>query len=321
MKILIAYDGTEGADIGIDELRYAGLPADVEALMMSVADVWVPPPARNEILDDTFPLQIPAGVKWSRKRAAQKLEAAQKFAERGGERVRRLFPRWTVSVDAVGGTPADEILKRAKEWQPQLIVVGSDDHTTLGKIALGSVSQKLLKDAKTSVRVVRRTTDNEASGREISARRIVIGVDGSPGSQAAVRAVAARDWSPGSEMRVVAAVDSLDANPAERVISLVKSFDGELHQDAQEQTEKTATAAAIEILRQAFEDKGISISSAIETDSPPDLLVRQAADFGADCIFTGASGVGNSLENFVLGSVSQAVAERASCSVEVVRGG
>ena len=69
MKILIAYDGSESADKGIDDLSRAGLPVEVEALVVSVAEVWLPPP-RGEF-DDTFPLQMPAGLKRAREHAAQ----------------------------------------------------------------------------------------------------------------------------------------------------------------------------------------------------------------------------------------------------------
>ena len=61
MKLLIANDGSESADTAIDGLLRAGLPSkDVEALVVSVAEVWLPLPVHDEVLDDTFPLQIPA---------------------------------------------------------------------------------------------------------------------------------------------------------------------------------------------------------------------------------------------------------------------
>lgn len=45
MKILIAYDGSDSADTAIDGLQRAGLPTEnVEALVVSVGEVWLPPP-------------------------------------------------------------------------------------------------------------------------------------------------------------------------------------------------------------------------------------------------------------------------------------
>jgi hypothetical protein len=77
MKLLIAYDGSESADKGIDDLSRAGLPSEADALVVSVAEVWLPPPPNDEVLDDTFPLQIPAGLKRARAHAAQIVKHAQ----------------------------------------------------------------------------------------------------------------------------------------------------------------------------------------------------------------------------------------------------
>jgi len=42
MKILIGYDGSEGADLGIEGLQRARLPQrDVEALVVTVSEVWL----------------------------------------------------------------------------------------------------------------------------------------------------------------------------------------------------------------------------------------------------------------------------------------
>ena len=42
MRILIGYDGSEGSDAALDDLRKAGLPRDVEALIVSIAEVVMP---------------------------------------------------------------------------------------------------------------------------------------------------------------------------------------------------------------------------------------------------------------------------------------
>jgi nucleotide-binding universal stress UspA family protein len=314
MKILIAYDGSESADTGIDGLQRAGLPTeDVEALVVSVAEVWLPPPPRDEVIDDTFPFQIPAGVKLARERAARIVEQTQELAKRGRTRVRHIFPQWTLSHEAMSGSPAFELLNRAGEWQPQLIVVGSHGHTALGKFVLGSVSQKVVTEAQTSVRVARRTT-----GAGASAERIVLGVDGSMGAQAAVRAVAARRWTPGSEVRVVVAQDLMKAFPVSLLIPPVGEFVDEVNTDERTQAEEFA-AEAVKELRAGLDDKGVTVSSVVDAGDPKRVIVRHAEEFGADCVFTGATGTSSRIERFVLGSVSAAVAARAHCSDEVVR--
>jgi nucleotide-binding universal stress UspA family protein len=312
MKILIAYDGSDGADTSLDGLQRAGLPADAEALVVSVAEVWLPPPD-DEVDEDIFPLKSPPGLKQARERAARMIEQTQELAERGSKTVQRLFSRWRVNHEALSGSPPFEVLSRAGDWQPDLIVVGSHGHTALGRFVLGSVSQKILAEAQTSVRIGRRAT-----GSGSAAQRIVLGVDGSPGSQAAVKAVAAREWASGSEVRVVVVQDLMKAFPGSLLVPRVNEFVDEVNEAEYAQAEKIAAKAANEV-RAGLADKNITVSFAVEAGNPKQVIVRDAEEFGADCIFTGAAGFSNRIERFILGSVSAAVAARAHCSVEVIR--
>jgi nucleotide-binding universal stress UspA family protein len=52
--------------------------------------------------------------------------------------------------------------------------------------------------------------------------------------------------------------------------------------------------------------------------SPKQVIVEQAEQWGADLIVMGCHGFGP-VKRFLLGSVSQAVAVHAPCSVEIVR--
>ena len=313
MKVLIAYDGSASADTAIEGLQRAGLPSkDVEALVVSVAEVWLPPPSQNEVLDDTFPLQIPPGLKLARERAASMMADAEEVAQRGRKHVEQNLPEWSVTQEVKNGSPAFEILNRAEQFQPQLIVVGSHGRTALGRFVLGSVSQKILTEALCSVRIGR-----PSPGSVGSAQRIVLGVDGSRGSTASVVEVGSRNWTPGSEVRVVVAQDLMKTFPASLLIPPVKEFVEETNKEEHTAAE-AIIADAIKLLRASLADH-VSVSTAIDSGDPKAVLVKLAEEFGADCIFTGATGFSNRLERFILGSVSAAVAARAHCSVEVIR--
>jgi hypothetical protein len=45
MKALIAYDGSACAEAALDDLKRAGLPGEVEAMIVTVAELWLPPPS------------------------------------------------------------------------------------------------------------------------------------------------------------------------------------------------------------------------------------------------------------------------------------
>lgn len=295
MKLLIAYDGSESGEAALDDLRRAGLPTEAQALVVSVAEVWLPPP-RDEVPDDQFPFQIPDGVKLARARAAEVVDQAQTLAERAGGRVQGVFPDWTVSHRAVSGSPAWELLMCETDWQPDLIIVGSHGRTAVGRFVLGSVSQKVLIEARTSVRIARgRTPVGEPP------QRIVIGVDGSPCSLQAIQAVASRRWIEGSEAHVVVVQHPF--------AEIVAEIDGEERNWAQ-----VVAGTAADTLRKA----SLMVTEVIETGDPKQVLVEHAENWEADCIFVGAKGHGF-VERFLLGSVSSAVAARSHCSVEVAR--
>lgn len=311
MKVFIAYDGSEAADTAIDGLRRAGLPINgVEALVMSVGEVWLPPAAAG---GETFPAESSPGLKEARRHAEHIIREAQQAAERGSQRVQQIFPEWRVGYEAQNGSPAFELLNRAEEWQADLIVVGSHGKTALSRLVLGSMSQKILTEASTSVHVGRSSKGSGTSGE-----RIVIGVDGSPGSRVAVKAAAKRNWTPGSELRIVVADDTLKGSPIWLLIPPVKEFVEEVRAEEQTHAERMALEAAAE-LRASVDKENITVSSVVESGDPKRVLVTHAEEFGADCIFTGATGFSSRLERLVLGSASSAIAARAHCSVEVAR--
>jgi nucleotide-binding universal stress UspA family protein len=77
--------------------------------------------------------------------------------------------------------------------------------------------------------------------------------------------------------------------------------------------------AAAKELREGLGSRNVTVSSVVHAGDPKRVLVQHAEEFGADCIFTGATGFSNRFERVILGSVSAAIAARADCSVEVVR--
>ncbi len=190
MKILIGYDGTKGADLALNDLRRAGLPHEAEALVISVAE-------------PSFLLSGPGSLEMIIARdSITGIEKARTLAEKAVGRIRSDFPGWSVEEAVVSGSPSGALIVKAEEWGADLLVVGSHGHTTLGRFFLGSVSQTIVTQARCSVRVARIHPDKQTADPN-SPVRIIIGVDSSPGAEAAVRAVASRQWPQGSEARIV----------------------------------------------------------------------------------------------------------------------
>jgi nucleotide-binding universal stress UspA family protein len=64
---------------------------------------------------------------------------------------------------------------------------------------------------------------------------------------------------------------------------------------------------------------GLNVSMTIQRGDPKRILLEEARQWNADCIFVGTRDFKNSFERFRLGSVSSAVVTNAGCTVEVVR--
>jgi nucleotide-binding universal stress UspA family protein len=306
MKLLIAYDGSSPSDAVLEDLLWAGIPDGSEALVVSVAEVWHPlEPATSEALP--LPPYVPTGLKGLRERATTEMEQTFAIAERAADRLRREFPGWHIRAEAYADSPAGGIITQADEWGADLIVVGSHGRSLLGRMMLGSVSQKVLTESRRSVRIARRRTRREGPSR------ILVGVDGSPDSQAAVAALLERSWPSGAAVRVVSALDlffptSITPASAELVDWFEESY--------RQERERIEAAVADAVRRMT--DVGLLASQTIREGAPKALLLSEAKEWDADMIFLGARGV-QGFERFLLGSVSAAVASRAHCSVEVVR--
>jgi nucleotide-binding universal stress UspA family protein len=308
MKILIAYDGSECAEAALEDLQSAGLGTEAEVLVMTVADVFVPNPIDKEV-ENTVRMYIPPAVRRAHERAQHKLEEAADLAKQISERIRSIFPTWRVSSEAEADSPAWALIRKADRWKPDLIVMGARGHSVFGgRLILGSISQRVLYEARCSVRIAR------ASGKKPDkAVRLLIGVDSSVDSNAAVEAVSNRQWTEGTEVGLLAVLDTvmpLTSDPSEpKAMKWIEVADESNWFQVREIFEPAA-----EKLRRA----GLHAEVLIRRGNPADEILDEANTWGADCIFVGAKGT-RGIDRLLLGSISSAVSARAQCSVEVVR--
>ncbi len=133
MKILIGYDGSKSAEAALDDLQHAGLPDEAEALVLSIAEVWIPPQNSN---GNGSGIDLDARTEEHLQKHFEKnkraVGEAETFARHAGDRLRMKFPGWEINTEATYGSPGWEILDRADRFEPDLIVVGSQGRTGKG---------------------------------------------------------------------------------------------------------------------------------------------------------------------------------------------
>jgi nucleotide-binding universal stress UspA family protein len=145
--------------------------------------------------------------------------------------------------------------------------------------------------------------------------KILLAVDGSPCSDAAVAEIARRPWPDGSSVEVLTAFD-LPTPPTPEAWALPVNYFAEMDVALRKQAQ-SIIEGAIKTLRERL-NKTISVDGAIVPGPPRTVILDEAEDWGADLIVLGSHGY-RAWERFLLGSVSQSVVSHAKCSVEVVR--
>lgn len=312
MKVLVAYDGSASADAIFEDLKCAGLPRDTKAFVVSVADLVMSNPPIREMAAQVFPTGSAAAVrlKQTMTYGERVLKEAEDFALHAADRLRRQFPEWTVFSKALTGTPPLEILDAATRFKADLIVSGSQGRTALGRLFLGSVSKKISEDADCSVRVARSVRKKNAAAPP----RIIIGINDSPTAVEAILSVGKRVWQDNTEVRLIYVDESTSTN---RISSILPRAAEMI--DSYQQTVSSKVRSILEWGAEELKIIGMKPSIWTQKGDPKQILVSEAKNWNADCVFVGTRSLDNFLERFRLGSVSTAVVTNAPCTVEVVR--
>jgi nucleotide-binding universal stress UspA family protein len=293
-RVLIPYDGSDGAETAIDDLKRAGLPQKVEALI-AVTEVWLASSTyeitravsarRMKLLTSGLSSFAPAMQAWEEQRV---------LSREAEDRIRSMFPSANVKTEAMQESTSvmSDVVERAKSYGAELIVVGAQ-HSVLPDTDYAGPALSVARAAHCSVRIAR------PSQRNVHVPiPIVIGLDETQPMRRVIDAVLDRVWPVGTKVDVVVIGERRPGDP-QREAQRIRTLEEQL-------SELRAT--------------GANVSIALKYGQPQELLLDHARDISADCIFidaeTMAEGQGPGRE---LSNVAQTVVLGAPCSVEVVR--
>ena len=225
-------------------------------------------------------------------------DAVRREMERRGEQITSLAVERLKEV----GIPAEVVVTRgdprflipffARKWSSDLIFVRAHVRKDFEHWMLGSVARAVVTSAPCTVQIVRNQTKDHAHTLD-SARRVLFATDGSETSMAAAEALAGRPWPEGSEFRIVTVEEPWLIRPTSTILNI---------------------NSAEEVLASA----GLKATAAVLAGNPKEVILEEAKKWNADLIVVGSHGQ-RGFKRFLLGSVSEAVAMNAHCSVVVVR--
>lgn len=146
--------------------------------------------------------------------------------------------------------------------------------------------------------------------------KILLATDGSDHSKAAIEELARMSFPKGTKVRIVSAFENtplITSAPAP-MGGLAGGYQ-EIGVIVKKLSENMVNQAAGLLKNKNPE---LSISTAAINGSPKHVILEEAEKLDADLIVVGSHGLGT-IGRFLLGSVSQAVATHAQCSVLIVR--
>jgi nucleotide-binding universal stress UspA family protein len=286
LPLLLAYDGSRDARRALawtaDESLRTGVPVHVMAADEIAPQMWgglggIGGVGGTIVVTEGYVLDCAALLE----------EAAKLLADAGVV---------DVTTEKRAGPVVAELIQASAS--ASTLVLGSRGHGAAGEALIGSVSQHLARHAACPVVVVREPRDPDA-------RRIVVGIDGSGSSEAALEHACRRAEETGETVVAVhgfhahvpstdvwaAAPRSVDTADRERLLAEAVAGTREDHPDVRLEQEVIAVA-------------------------PERCLVDASAS--ASLVVVGSRGLGW-FSGLLLGSVSQAVLHRAECPVMVVR--
>jgi nucleotide-binding universal stress UspA family protein len=142
--------------------------------------------------------------------------------------------------------------------------------------------------------------------------KILIAIDGSDYSQAALKSVIARPWPSNTAVKLLHVVEP----PSLLMGREMGGYDPEFEMvwKALREQAKDLVEKAAEHLREAK----FKVSTELAEGDPKSQILDAAGEWHADMIVLGSHGR-SGLSRFLLGSVSQDVVRHAHCSVEIIR--
>ncbi len=142
--------------------------------------------------------------------------------------------------------------------------------------------------------------------------RILLAIDDSKFSEAAIEAVIEQARPEDTEVRVLHVVESPPLLVARELGGYEPALENAL--EFQKQHAEAVVTKAAELLRA----RGLKVAAAVEDGDPKSTILDVAEEWHADLIVLGSHGR-KGLNRFLMGGVSDAVARHARCSVEIVR--
>jgi nucleotide-binding universal stress UspA family protein len=308
MNILVAVDRSEHAQEAIRFVKSVDWLKPSRIYLIHIMEMKDAPPI------------MPSGgpSSWDRVIAearGQLVTEAKHFLEQMKKTILEQRPVNIESI-VVEGLPGAEILQAMKDYQIDLIVVGTRGLSKVKRFLLGSTSDWVLREASCSVLLVRGKLSQATIGK--TAAKIILATDGSPDALNTVDALSLLTFKTPPKVTVTHVV----AKPAYLEGWYLGKGKAEFEQLAEQLREKAQKDGAghLEELGQKVKSLNMKVDSLLTKGDPADEILKTAERLKAKLIIIGAKGRTGS-QAIPLGGIARKISRYAPCSVLVARPG
>lgn len=288
--------GFDGSDASLRALWWADEEADRRAATLRVVHAWTAPAASWPYMANLGHLGTPDAERDAERVLGEAADAL--LRRRGGE-----GPE--VTYEAAEGRPAGNLLDASR--RADLLVVGTRGRGGPTRALVGSVAAACLRHATVTTVVTGPDANENHDGP------VVVGVDGSAGSAAALRWAADDALRRGTALVVAHAWDlPIELEARGSALDLA---------DTRRQVAASAASFVAEHVAEVLGDLDtldLDVEAIAVEGDPVQRLWRTAED--AALLVVGSRGLGG-FRGLILGSVSRASASGAPCPVAVVPSG
>lgn len=145
MKVLLAIDGSKSSECVFNELKNIRLDKDSEVIILSAVEKAAP------IMGEPFGGAL---YQYEAELEKQGITAAQDIVKDAKEKIEKEFGCY-VKSEVMIGSPKYTIVEKSKEWNTDLIILGSHGYGLWERVLLGSVSTFVAQHAECSVLISR----------------------------------------------------------------------------------------------------------------------------------------------------------------------
>ena len=289
-RVMVAFDGSPGS---IEATEFAAILAKYFGSSVTVAHVL------PQITTLSAPMRLEYDSKIREKADAEATKMVDLLRKSGVKATTKLLP--------AKGSVSDSIIDATYDDKTDMIAAGTRGLGAFRRMILGSVSTKLLNDAKCPVLIVRKRSPKT----ETQLRKILVATDGSKSARDAIDLAVSISRASKADLTIAHVVylppTSYSAGASEAI--------GVLYNDLRKEGDRVVAEAS-----KVAQDNGVTASTkVIDNNRSPVWAITKFAESGKfDLIVAGTRGIGG-IKKAILGSVANGLAHYAKCSVLITK--